>query len=61
MFPNPTENQNGMLTRISVPVPFATGRVNAYVAGRTVVDPEVRDVKGYSEGVRHVVTEATVE
>jgi glyoxylase-like metal-dependent hydrolase (beta-lactamase superfamily II) len=28
-----------MFSRISVPVPFATGQVNAYVAGRTVVDP----------------------
>jgi glyoxylase-like metal-dependent hydrolase (beta-lactamase superfamily II) len=28
-----------MFTRISVPTPFQVGRVNAYVAGRTVVDP----------------------
>lgn len=28
-----------MFTRISVPTPFQIGRVNAYVAGRTVVDP----------------------
>ena len=29
----------GMFTRVSVPTPFAVGPVNAYVAGRTVVDP----------------------
>lgn len=28
-----------MFSRIQLPVPFATGAVNAYVAGRTVVDP----------------------
>lgn len=28
-----------MFSRISVPVPFATGQVNSYVAGQTVVDP----------------------
>lgn len=28
-----------MFTRVSVPTPFAVGPVNAYVAGRTVVDP----------------------
>jgi len=28
--------------------------------GRTVVDSGVRDVKGYSEGVRHVVVDATL-
>ncbi len=28
-----------MFTRISVPTPFQVGRVNAYVAGQTVVDP----------------------
>ena len=28
-----------MFTRIAVPTPFQVGRVNAYVAGRTVVDP----------------------
>ena len=29
----------GMFTRIAVPTPFRVGRVNAYLAGRTVVDP----------------------
>jgi glyoxylase-like metal-dependent hydrolase (beta-lactamase superfamily II) len=28
-----------MFTRIAVPTPFQVGRVNTYVAGRTVVDP----------------------
>jgi len=28
-----------MFSRISVPTPFQVGRVNAYVAGRTLVDP----------------------
>jgi glyoxylase-like metal-dependent hydrolase (beta-lactamase superfamily II) len=28
-----------MFTRVSVPTPFAVGPVNAYLAGRTVVDP----------------------
>ena len=28
-----------MFTRIAVPTPFQVGRVNAYLAGRTVVDP----------------------
>ena len=32
-------NVRGVFTRISVPTPFQVGRVNAYLAGRTVVDP----------------------
>lgn len=28
-----------MFTRLSIPTPFAVGPVNAYIAGRTIVDP----------------------
>ncbi|MFC7134579.1 MULTISPECIES: MBL fold metallo-hydrolase [Salinibaculum] len=37
-----------MFTRISVPTPFQIGRVNAYVAGRTVVDPGPESEEAWS-------------
>jgi glyoxylase-like metal-dependent hydrolase (beta-lactamase superfamily II) len=39
----------GMFERIPVPTPFEIGRINAYVAGRTVVDPGPNSEKSWNE------------
>lgn len=38
-----------MFDRIAVPTPFAVGRVNTYVAGRTVVDPGPNSDQSWNE------------
>lgn len=35
----PDEESESMFTRLSIPTPFQIGPVNAYLAGRTLVDP----------------------
>ncbi len=35
----PDEENESMFTRLSIPTPFQVGPVNAYLAGRTLVDP----------------------
>lgn len=37
-----------MFTRVSVPTPFQVGAVNAYIAGRTVVDPGPESEEAWS-------------
>jgi glyoxylase-like metal-dependent hydrolase (beta-lactamase superfamily II) len=37
-----------MFTRISVPTPFQVGRVNTYLAGRTIVDPGPKSEEAWS-------------
>ena len=37
-----------MFTRVSVPTPFQVGAVNAYVAGRTIVDPGPESEEAWS-------------
>jgi glyoxylase-like metal-dependent hydrolase (beta-lactamase superfamily II) len=43
-----------MFTRISVPTPFQIGRVNAYLAGRTLIDPGPDSEEAWATLLNHI-------
>lgn len=44
----PASGRGGMFSRLSIPTPFQVGAVNAYLAGRTVVDPGPESEEAWS-------------